>query len=451
MSTKGEFTKEDQKELQRLFENAKSGLDEDIEALVRFEKEKKIEPDEEEAYLSMKIEPETEQEKRLEMKGRPADKRRSAEAIDIDAIAKAYGVDLKEAQDEGELVKGDLQNYLNSRFVARPSPYETRDEYEQRNINAFESLGLNWFNKGDRERVFKSMEAANLLDAREGLAEEATSGVGGFLRSLVFPRTTERAVKDILEGEDSEGYGKDIALDVAENALQSIASPVTGGFAITGKGLRAARAAKAAREAQKAASTARKAVGAMTAAERAQRAGKSAGTLAGIGGDAAAVPFLMELADAAAYDEEESPRGEFSPEDVLVGAAVNAITPVMLQRYGRRGARMAGEEGTKAEKALEDLQEVTGAGRLRDYLTPYVTNKAGRSESVRALPLMSDIVEKQKEESERREKKERTLREKEAKWSRGLSIPMPGDRDYEDYRKFKERVTKRMMLRDYVE
>lgn len=445
------ITKKERDELQRLFENMKSGKDDDIDALYIYADEIGVEPDEIAEYVSVKAEPETEQEKRMEKKGRAADERRETEAIDINAIAKAYGVDLKEANEEGELVKGDLQNYLNSRFVAHPSPNETRDEFEQRNINAFEAMGLNWFNKGDRERVFKSMEAANLLDAREGIAEEASSGVGGFLRSLVFPRTTERALKDILEGENSEGYGKDIALDVAENALQSIAAPMTGGFALTGKGLRAARAAKAASDARKAASTAKKAGEAMTVAERAQRAGKAAGTLAGIGGDAAAVPFLMELADAAAYDEEETPRGEFSPEDVLVGAAVNAITPVMLQRYGRRGARMAGEEGTKAEKALEDLQEVTGAGRLRDYLTPYVTNKAGRSESVRALPLMSDIVEKQKEESERREKKERTLREKEAKWSRGLSIPMPGDRDYEDYRKFKERITERMILRDYVE
>jgi hypothetical protein len=407
--------------------------------------------------VAVKAEPETEQEKRQSMKGRAADERRESEAIDIDAIAKAYGVDLEEAKDEGELVKGDLQNYLNSRFVARPSPNETRDEYEQRNINAFEALGLNWFNRGDRERVYKSMESANLLDAREGIAEEATSGVGGFLRSLVFPRTTERAVNDIQECEDSEGYGKDIALDVAENALQTIAAPVTGGYSLGFKlpkvmrSLKVAKAQQAASAAQKAASTAEKTGRAMTAMERAQRAGKAAGTLAGIGGDAAAVPFLMELADAAAYDEDESPRGEFSPEDVLVGAAVNAITPVMLQRYGRRGARMAGEEGTKAEKAIEELQEVTGAGRLRDYLTPYVTNKAGRSESVRALPLMSDIVEKQKEEAERREKRERTLREKEAKWSRGLSIPMPGDRDYDDYQKFKERVSERMMLRDYVE
>lgn len=442
------ITKKERDELQRLFENSKSGKDDDIDALYIYADEIGVEPDEIAEYVAVKAEPETEQEKRLSMKGRAADERRETEAIDIESIAKAYGVDLKKAQDEGELVKGDLQNYLNSRFVARPSPNETRDEFEQRNINAFEAMGLNWFNKGDRERVFKSMEAANLLDSREGIAEEASSGVGGFLRSLVFPRTTERAVKDILEGEDSEGYGKDIALDVAENALQSIAAPVTGGFALTGNGLRAARAAKAA---QKAASKAKKAGEAMTAAERARRAGKAAGTLAGIGGDAAAVPFLMELADAAAYDAEESPRGEFSPEDVIVGAAVNAVTPVMLQRYGRRGARMAGEEGTKAGQAIEELQEVTGAGRLRDYLTPYVTNKAGRSESVRALPLMSDIVEKQKEESSRREKKERTLREKEAKWSRGLSIPMPGDRDYEDYKKFKERITERMILRDYVE
>lgn len=445
------ITKKERDELQRLFENSKSGMDDDIDALYIYADEIGVEPDEIAEYVAVKAEPETEQEKRLEMKGRAADERRETEAIDIDAIAKAYGVDLKEAQDEGELVKGDLQNYLDSRFVARPSPNETRDEFVQRNINAFESLGLNWFNKGDRERVFKSMEVANLLDARQGLSEEWTSGPMGLLRQLVAPRQTEHEVRDILEGEKTGSYLKDYLLDWGENALQSIAAPVTGGYSLGFKLPKVMRAAKAATAAQKATSKAKKAGGAMTAAGRARRATKAAGTLAGVGGDAAAVPFLMELADAAAYDAEETPRGEFSPEDVLVGAAVNAVTPVMLRRYGRRGARMAGEEGTKAEQALEELQEVTGAGKLRDYLTPYVTNKAGRSESVRALPLLSEIVDEQKEESARREKKEQTLREKEARWSRGLSVPMPGDRDYDAYSKFKERLTKRMMLRDYVE
>lgn len=450
MSTKGEFTKADQKELQRLFENAKSGLDEDIEALVRFEKEKKIEPDEEEAYLSMKIEPETEQEKRLEMKGRPADKRRSAEAIDIDAIAKAYGVDLKEAQDEGELVKGDLQNYLNSRFVARPSPNETRDEYVQRNINAFEALGLNWFNKDDRARVFKSMEAANLLDAREGLAEEFTSGPMGLLRQLVAPRQTEHAVRDILEGERTGSYLKDYLLDWGENTLQSINAPVSA----VGKGMKAARVAKAA---QKAASTAKKAEKAkkageaMTMAERAEKAGRAAGTLAEAAGNAAAVPLLMEIADAAAYDEEESPRGEFSAEDVLVGAGTNLATPIFLSRVGTKGTRALGDDATKAAQAIEDIKDAANFKKLADYIVPYGVNKLGRSEYTSFIPGIGSVAKEREKETERRKKKEMTLREKEAKWSRGLSIPMPGDRDYDDYQKFKERITERMMLRDYVE
>lgn len=469
MADKVRISKKEQEELQRLYENSKSGMDDDIDAFELYADSLGIEPDEVREYLSVKIEPESMYEKRQEMKGKPADLRKGTEAIGIKDIASAYGVDLDLAEKEGDLEKGKLQSYLDSRYVMRPHPNESRDEYVQRNINAFEKLGLNWYNQEDRKRVFDSMEVAERLDAREGIAEEATSGPMGLLRQLVFPRTTERAVKYILEGEDEGGLGKDIALDIAENTLQSLVAPATGGFAFTGKGLRAAKAAKAA---QKAAQTAEKAEGAMTAAERAKKAGKGLKTLAGIGGDAAAVPLLMEIADAAAYDEEESPRGEFSPEDVIVGTAVNAITPMMLYRYGSKGSRMLGEDASKAEKAVEDIkkavdirdlggsvanrklgrvieeaQELADAGKLRAY----ATNKAGRSESVRSLPFVSSLAESQQKEAESREKRERTRREKESKWSKGLSIPWPGDRDYEDYIKFKERVTERMMLRDYVE
>jgi hypothetical protein len=438
------ITKKERDELQRLYENSKSGKDDDIDALYIYADEIGVEPDEIAEYVAVKAEPETEQEKRQSMKGRAADERRESEAIDIDAIAKAYGVDLEEAQDEGELVKGDLQNYLNSRFVARPSPNETRDEYEQRNINAFEALGLNWFNKDDRARVFKSMEAANLLDAREGLSEEWTSGPMGLLRQLVAPRQTEHAVRDILEGERTGSYLKDYLLDWGENALQSINAPVSA----VGKGMKVARGVKAA---QKAASTAKKAGEAMTMAERAEKAGKAAGTLAEMAGNASAVPLLMEIADAAAYDGEESPRGEFSVEDVLVGAGTNLATPLVLSKVGTRGTRALGDDATKAAQAIEDIKEAVNFKRLADYAVPYGVNKLGRSEYTSYIPGIGSISKEREKETERREKKDRTLREKESKWSRGLSIPMPGDRDYEDYKKFKERVSERMMLRDYVE
>lgn len=444
------ITKKERDELQRLYENSKSGKDDDIDSLYIYADEIGVEPDEIAEYVAVKAEPETEQEKRVEMKGRAADERRETEAIDIDAIAKAYGVDLKEAQDEGELVKGDLQNYLNSRFVARPSPNETREEYVQRNINAFEALGLNWFNKGDRARVFKSMEAANLLDAREGLAEEFTSGPMGLLRQLVAPRQTEHAVRDILEGERTGSYLKDYLLDWGENTLQSINAPVSA----VGKGMKAARVAKAA---QKAASTAKKAEKAkkageaMTMAERAEKAGRAAGTLAEAAGNAAAVPLLMEIADAAAYDEEESPRGEFSAEDVLVGAGTNLATPIFLSRVGTKGTRALGDDATKAAQAIEDIKDAANFKKLADYVVPYGVNKLGRSEYTSFIPGIGSVAKERKKETERREKKEMTLRDKEAKWSRGLSIPMPGDRDYDDFQKFKKRITERMTLRDYVE
>lgn len=444
------ITKKERDELQRLFENSKSGKDDDIDSLYIYADEIGVEPDEIAEYVAVKAEPETEQEKRLEMKGRAADERRETEAIDIDAIAKAYGVDLKEAQDEGELVKGDLQNYLNSRFVARPSPNETRDEYVQRNINAFEALGLNWFNKDDRARVFKSMEAANLLDAREGLAEEMTSGPMGLLRQLVAPRQTEHAVRDILEGERTGSYLKDYLLDWGENTLQSINAPVSA----VGKGMKAARVAKAAQkaaDAAKKAGKAKKAGEAMTMAERAEKAGKAAGTLAEAAGNAAAVPLLMEIADAAAYDEEESPRGEFSAEDVLVGAGTNLATPIVLSKLGTRGTRALGDDATKAAQAIEDIKDAANFKKLADYVVPYGVNKLGRSEYTSLIPGIGSVAKEREKETERRKKKEMTLREKEAKWSRGLSIPMPGDRDYDDFQKFKERITERMTLRDYVE
>jgi hypothetical protein len=438
------ITKKERDELQRLYENSKSGKDDDIDAFYIYADEIGVEPDEIAEYVAVKAEPETEQEKRQSMKGRAADERRESEAIDIDAIAKAYGVDLKEAQDEGELVKGDLQNYLNSRFVARPSPNETRDEYEQRNINAFEALGLNWFNKDDRARVFKSMEAANLLDAREGLAEEWTSGPMGLLRQLVAPRQTEHAVRDILEGERTGSYLKDYLLDWGENTLQSINAPV----GAVGKGMKAARAAKVA---QKAASTAKKAGEATTMAERAEKAGKAAGTLAEMAGNASAVPLLMEIADAAAYDGEESPRGEFSVEDVLVGAGTNLATPLVLSKVGTRGTRALGDDATKAAQAIEDIKDAVNFTKLAEYAVPYGVNKLGRSEYTSVIPGIGSVAKEREKETERRKKKEMTLREKESKWSRGLSIPMPGDRDYDDYQKFKARLSERMVLRDYVE
>jgi hypothetical protein len=159
----------------------------------------------------------------------------------------------------------------------------------------------------------------------------------------------------------------------------------------------------------------------------------------------------MEIADAAAYDGEESPRGEFSVEDVLVGAGTNLATPLVLSKVGTRGTRALGDDATKAAQAIEDIKDAVNFTKLAEYAVPYGINKLGRSEYTSVIPGIGSVAKEREKETERRKKKEMTLREKESKWSRGLSIPMPGDRDYEDYQKFKERVSERMMLRDYVE
>ena len=424
------ITPEEQKKLLQLWENAQSGNDDEIDAFENFREELGIEPDSVKAYLSVKQEPQTEQEKRLARKGKAADDKKENEAIGVEKIAEAYGVSLKQASEDGDLEPGKLQEYLNERFVMRRSPNESGKDFAARNRNAFEALGLNWDNKDDRARVAKSLEVAERMDVRENLAEEMNSGVNGGILNILFPRTMEHATRDVLSGEQTEGYGKDTMLDATENGLQFAATPLTGPAGALMKYVRAAKA--------------------LDKGSKAAKAVKGAGTLAGIAGDAVVVPATMETIDAINYDDPENPRSDFSAGDVAIGGAINAVTPYYFVRRNMRKGRALGEDVTKAQKALSDIDEALNFSRLAKYVMPYATNKAGRSEFARNLPGFSTIVEEKEKETKQAKKKSETKRTKYEKWASGLSIPFPGDKDFEEFQEWKKKQTRKMILGKYL-
>jgi hypothetical protein len=424
------ITPEEQKKLLQLWENAQSGNDDEIDAFENFREELGIEPDSVKAYLSVKQEPQTEQEKRLARKGKAADDKKENEALGVEKIAEAYGVSLKQASEDGDLEPGKLQEYLNERFVMRRSPNESGKDFAARNRNAFEALGLNWDNKDDRARVAKSLEAAERMDVRENLAEEMNSGVKGGILNILFPRTMEHATRDVLSGEQTEGYGKDTMLDATENGLQFAATPLTGPAGALMKYVRAAKA--------------------LDKGSKAAKAVKGAGTLAGIAGDAVVVPATMETLDAINYDDPENPRSDFSGGEVAIGGAINAVTPWRMRRIGMRNARTLGEDLSKAQQAIEDIKEVVPYNKLSDYVLPYITNKVGRADFVRQIPGASTLVDDKEKETKQTKKKSEAKRTKYEKWSSGLSIPFPGDKDFEEFQEWKKKQTRKMILGKYL-
>ena len=85
----------------------------------------------------------------------------------------------------------------------------------------------------------------------------------------------------------------------------------------------------------------------------------------GIGGKATryilsnvTAPLATETLDAAAYDAEENPRGEFNTTDVIGGTATNVATPFGIKLFSK-GAGKVGPQGTKEFlKKVEDFGDL---------------------------------------------------------------------------------------------
>jgi hypothetical protein len=156
--------------------------------------------------------------------------------------------------------------------------------------------------------------------------------------SVFAPRTVEA----IQRGEDPTG--KDIGLDAAENALYLL-NPM--GRAVRA-GLQGAKA------------------GSML-----YKYGKPVATVA----DIAANPLAMELADAAAYDEQDNTdRKDFKGSDVLLGTGINAGMNKLVPMITRNKDKFIGPvEKSKAqiaaEKAAEDVSELpkTKLQNIKEY------------------------------------------------------------------------------------
>lgn len=118
-------------------------------------------------------------------------------------------------------------------------------------------------------------------------------------------------------------------------------------------------------------------------------------------GTAALVPHISEVYDAAVYDENVTPRGEFNEVDALVGTGVNMVAPFGIRMAGRQIGRYTspkvskfwGElaEGKSADDVIKEAEatrerigrnrgRVTQPGTSGDITPSYYKEAAGAQE-----------------------------------------------------------------------
>ena len=155
-----------------------------------------------------------------------------------------------------------------------------------------------------------------------------------WLASQMFPRVAEAAMR----GEDPSG--KDWALDAGENALYA--------FNPFGKGLGA---------------------GARIAANAEKKGAAKVLSLLGKTADVAANPVIMEFADAAAYDENESPnRARASVMDMVYGTGMNQLLGRTVPNAVKSIKKEVPKEmvSTETAKQMQKLQKVAPKNTLED-------------------------------------------------------------------------------------
>ena len=155
-----------------------------------------------------------------------------------------------------------------------------------------------------------------------------------WMSAQMFPRVSE----SIMRGEDPSG--KDWALDAGENTLYA--------FNPFGKGLGA---------------------GARIAANAEKKGAAKALSLLGKTADVAANPVLMEFADAAAYDENESPnRARASVMDMVYGTGMNQLLGRTVPNAVKSIKKEVPKEmvSTETAKQMQKLQKVAPKNTLEN-------------------------------------------------------------------------------------
>ena len=301
---------------------------------------------------------------------------RTDAAVEDEILRQIYSRD-----DVRDVMEGNTGNILrqDSVFALRPAEFGKTKTFNAAGV--LEAIGAAVPEKGDgdtaeeklvklwddsqanrnfiRNRVAMKPEygatAADNLDqlietARIEKTKPEVSWPAKVAGALLAPRVLEAAA----EGRD--WTGKDLALDLGEDALMAI--PI-GGAAVAG-----AKLAGRAKRIKRMEDAAKKA---LDAHKNAALASKILGGAAG----SAVVPFAMEGLDAAVYDPDENlDRSTFQLPDAIGGAATNVSAPFMLSRLtGRLGRWLYG--GNPLAK-IEGKSSPLGAA-----LGSFITNRYG--------------------------------------------------------------------------
>lgn len=221
----------------------------------------------------------------------------------------------------------------------------------------------------DRKKIAHGEDAGGWFDSPTAFAHN----LGGAVMNVLAPRSQEA----IERGEAPSV--KDVALDVAVDAAQTLP------------------------------------MGKITKVPAATKALGIRNILAN-----AAVPTAAEVADAAAYDE-ENPRGNFDIIDVAKGTGVNVMMPRMVRRFGSDKWDDIGKNITT--KNIPYIRKVLARG-MEAGPSEIITNKTGDvvyQNRATPLPIVGSLLEKEQKERKAKEEREKNKAEAEKKYKGKLT------------------------------
>lgn len=223
--------------------------------------------------------------------------------------------------------------------------------------------------KNDRKKIAHGEDKGGWFDSPTAFAHN----LGGAFMNVLAPRSQEA----IERGE--EPSVKDVALDVAVDAAQTLP------------------------------------MGKLTKVPAATKALGIRNILAN-----AAVPTAAEVADAAAYDE-ENPRGDFDIIDVAKGTGVNVMMPRIVRKFGSDKWDDIGKNLTT--KNIPYVRKVLARG-MEAGPSEIITNKTGDvvyQNRATPLPIVGSLLEKEQKERKAKEEREKNKAEAEHKYKGKLT------------------------------
>lgn len=255
------------------------------------------------------------------------------------------------------------ENY-NPRMVAANLGFDSVDDmfgkYGWKNL-AESQLNVLINNAGlDKAKVMQFLQKGQAQKDRE---DKYNSGLWK-LQGMVSPRQHEA----LLEGR--EPSWKDFGLDLAENALYMVPTNRVFGAGAKALGL-------------------------------APKMGKASNFVLYDVGANSFVPFVMEGADAAAYDYNDNPsRADFNLKDATTGAVVNAATPAVLAGSIAMGARKLGKEGLGSRQILNELTDDPYVQNIKETgyraQNPAFGNEAASAQAVIDQEVVDKVLAGQK-------------------------------------------------------